>query len=122
MASYISQLVSVTVAPKVSAELRPRLRGLLGVIIRGYLPQIWWFSTESGHASLVVDQEGSAQVLEGQQGRPDASITWTDQAFHLALTTQDRRQLPVETPRPRVEIYTKKGRAAYNQLRSRLGL
>jgi hypothetical protein len=120
--SYISQLVDQMVAPRVSAELQRHLRGLFGGIIRGYLPQVWWFSTATGHATLVVDRQGAAQVLDGQQGQPDAAITWTDQAFYTALTTQDRRHLPPGTPEPQVNIYTKKGQAAYGQLRSRLGL
>jgi hypothetical protein len=122
MASYISQLVNQTVAPRVSTELQKHLRGFFGGIIRGYLPQVWWFITDGGSATLMVDRQGTSQVLDGQQGQPDASITWTDAAFHIALTTQDRRQLPPGTPEPRVQIYTKKGQAAYGQLRSRLGL
>lgn len=122
MPNYISGLVSQTVAPRVTAELQPHLRGLFGGVIRGYLPQVWWFSTENGHATLTVDKQGESRVYEGQVGQPDASIRWTDQAFYVALSTQDRRRLPPGTPEPQVQIHTSKGRAAYNQLRSRLGL
>ncbi len=120
--SQIANLVAQTVAPQVTAQLQPYLRGLFGGIVQRYLPQTWWFSTETGHATLVVDNQGHCQVYDGQAGQPDAAITWTDQAFSIVLTTRDRNRLPAGSGQPNVEIYTSKGQAAFNQLRKRLGL
>jgi hypothetical protein len=120
--SQIANLVAQTVAPEVTAQLQPYLRGLFGGIVRGYLPQTWWFSTETGQATLVVDQQGQAQVYDGQAGQPDAAITWTDHAFGIVLTTRDRGRLQPGSGQPNVEIFTSKGQAAFNQLRKRLGL
>jgi hypothetical protein len=122
MASYISRLAGEAIPPLVADKLQPRMRGLTGAIIRGYLPQVWWFSTETGHATVIVDKQALCQVFDGQQGQPDVTMTWTDQAFYIALSTQDRSQLPPGTPEPQVQTLTGKGRTAFGQLRSYLGL
>ncbi|MCI4341470.1 MAG: hypothetical protein L3K11_03750 [Thermoplasmata archaeon] len=120
--TYIADLVAATVAPRVSAELQPHLRSFYGGIVRAYLPQTWWFSTQSGRATLFVDREGQSQVVDGAVGQPDAEIGWTDAAFHVALTTADRRLLPSGTPDPEVNLYTANGKTAFKQLRQRIGL
>ena len=120
--SFISDLVGQAIAPRVSAELQPHLRGLFGGVVRGYLPQTWWFHTETGSATLFVDQQGVAQVKDGRVGQPDAEIAWTDAAFHAAITSRSRDAIPRGTPEPQVHLYTDKGRAAFGQLRRRLGL
>jgi hypothetical protein len=118
----IADLLARTVAPRVQEELQHHLRGLFGVIVRGYLPQTWWFSTENGQATLHVAKDGVTQVNDGKSGKPDVSIGWTEAAFLIALTTGDRSKLPLDTPAPRVRVHSSKGRAAYGQLRKRLGL
>ena len=120
--SDIAKLLARTVAPRVQTELQHHLRGFFRGIVRGYLPQTWWFSTESGQATLSVSKDGVTQVRDGQSGDPDVSIAWTDKAFRIALDTGDRTQLPASTPAPKVEVHTPKGKAAYGQLRKRLGL
>jgi hypothetical protein len=118
----LTTLLTQTVAPRVQAELKPHLRGFFGAIVRGYLPQTWWFSTEKGQATLHVDKNGDAHVSAGRSGAPDVAIGWTDKAFRIALTTGDRSKLPADTPVPTVEIHSSKGKMAYGQLRKKLGL
>lgn len=120
--SYISDLLAQTVAPRVQAELQPHLRGIFGGIIRRYLPQVWWFTTDSGMATLYVDQSGMAVSIDGQSGSPDVSLTWTDRDAYASLTASTPNQVPAGTSVPSVQIHTSKGQAAYNQLRKRLGL
>jgi hypothetical protein len=118
----ISKLLADTVAPRVQSELQHYLRGFFRGIVKGYLPQTWWFATETGMATLHVDKDGVAKVSDGHQGHSDVSISWTARAFHVALETGDRSKLPANTPAPNIEVNTSKGRAAYGQLRKRLGL
>jgi hypothetical protein len=118
----ISNLLSRTVAPRVQAELQHHLKGFFGKIVRGYLPQTWWFSTEKGESTLIVGKDGVTEVSDGKTGEPDVSISWTDKAFQIALTTGDRSKLPEGTPIPDVQVHTSRGKAAYGQLRKRLGL
>jgi hypothetical protein len=118
----LSKLLAQNVAPRVQAELQHYLRGMFRGIVRGYLPQTWWFASEDGRATLFVDKEGLTRVTDGESGEPDVAITWTQKAFQVALTTGDRSKLPARTPIPTVEVHTSKGKAAYGQLRKRLGL
>jgi hypothetical protein len=120
--SEISDLLARTVAPRVQSELQHYLKGLFGGIVKGYLPQTWWFSTESGHATLHVGKDGGTRVTEGRSGQPDVSISWTNKAFGIALSTGDRSKLPANTLAPIVEVHSSRGKAAYNQLKKRLGL
>ena len=120
--SFISDLLARTVSPRVRAELQPHLRGIFGGIIRNYLPQVWFFSTESGTATLYVDRNGIATVTEGRSGSPDVELTWSDRDAYNSLMADDRSQIPPGTQAPSVLVRTSKGKAAYNQLRKRLGL
>jgi len=120
--TYIGDLLTQTVAPRIQAELQPHLRAFYGGLLRGYLPQIWWFTTESGTATLYVDANGTAQVYEGQSGQPDVRLTWTDQDAYTSLTSQDARSVPAGVRPPQVQVMTRKGKAAYDQLRQRLKL
>lgn len=120
--SFICDLLNQTVGPRVSAEMQPHLRAFYGGLIRRYLPQTWWFTTESGMATLVVDQTGVARACDGQAGQPDVSVSWTDRDAYNSLTAGDRRRVPPGASPPKVTIHTRKGQAAYDQLRNRLGL
>jgi hypothetical protein len=120
--SDISTLLEKTVVPKIRTELRPHLEGLFGGVVRSFLPQTWWFSTESGDGTLVVDQSGAGKVYDGKIGHPDVSITWTDHEFFVALTTGDREGLPAKRTAPKIQVHTPKGKVGYEQLRKRLGL
>lgn len=117
--TYIRDLLDATVAPRVAGELQPHLRAVYGGLVRRYLPQAWWFTTNSGSATLVVDRIGTAQTTDGLSGQPDVTITWTDQAAHDALASGGGAG--GLTP-PKVQVHSSKGRTAFDQLRKRLGL
>lgn len=96
---------------------------MMATMIRTYLPQTWLFISETGRASLFVDVDGAARVVEGNFGTPDVSITWTDQAFYAALVLRNRSQIPPSSPsEPSVQKLTQKGGAAFDFLRERFNL
>ena len=107
--------------PEIESELKPRLRGLTGMIISRYLPQTWVFATEREIASIVVDPQGNAVAYDGAVGNPDVTIR-TDQVRLLAaLITRDARQVPAGAP-PQVSYHSKKGKDAFQFLRGKFGL
>jgi hypothetical protein len=101
-------------------EVRRRLGGLLGGIVRAYLPQVWEFKTDSGTASLSVSISGAATVADGAATRPDVTIEIPFQLLQKALTT--RRADSVPPGSAHVTPHTTKGRAAFDYLRGRIGL
>ncbi|MCI4348762.1 MAG: hypothetical protein L3J93_00875 [Thermoplasmata archaeon] len=108
----------------VGHDLEPRLarslQGMLGGMIRAYLPQRWVFVTEEGTASLTIDERGHASVADGPLVSPDVTIASSHARLSAALTTRDRTRIP---PGPFTATpHTAKGRAAYEFLRGRLGL
>jgi hypothetical protein len=107
--------------PEIESELKPRLRGLTGLIISRYLPQTWVFATEREVASIVVDYQGNAVAYDGGLPNPDVSIRTDHLRLMVALNTRDARQVPPGAP-PEVNYSTKKGRDAFQFLRGRFGL
>jgi hypothetical protein len=123
MANNITNILTETIAPKVTAQLQPELKKFfVGGIIKGYLPQNWLFISETGKGTLFVDKTGLAQAQEGEIGSPDVSITWTDEAFHAALVLQDRNAVPAGAGQPNVQKITSKGGTAFDFLRKRFNL
>jgi hypothetical protein len=101
-------------------EIQRRLQGLLGGIIRAYLPQVWTFRTDHGTASLTVGATGKVSVSDGEADHPDVTIEIPLELLRTALTTRRRDALP---PGPvHVTPHTAKGRAAFDYLRGRIGL
>ncbi len=101
-------------------EIQRRLSGLLGGIIRAYLPQAWSFKTDHGSATLTVDPAGKVAVDEGMSAHPDVTIEIPFDLLRKALTTRQRDSIP---PGPvHVTPHTAKGRAAFDYLRGRIGL
>jgi hypothetical protein len=101
-------------------ELRRRLGGMLGGIIRAYLPQSWEFKTDHGTAALIVDTAGAVAVADGPSTHPDVTIEIPLEMLKTALKTRQRDALP---PGPvHVTPHTAKGRAAFDYLRGRIGL
>jgi hypothetical protein len=123
VANYITTILTEKIAPQVTAQLQPELKKfIVGGLIKGYLPQTWFFISESGSGTLLVDKSGTAQAQEGQIGTPDVSITWTDKAFNAALALQDRTAVPPEAGEPVVQKLTAKGGTAFDFLRKRFNL
>jgi hypothetical protein len=105
---------------QIEPELQRRLKGLLGGIIRSYLPQAWVFETDNGTASLVVDRDGTVSVTGGAASHPDVTVKIPHDRLVAALTTRNKDLVP---PGPlTVTPHTSKGKTAFDVLRSRLGL
>ncbi len=107
-------------APSLEAELRPRLQGFLGGLLRAYLPQTWVFHVGPDVASLVVAPDGSARVTDAAALSPDVSVELRPEQLRAALG-RPRAASPGGPP-PKVTAHTAKGRAAFDYLRPRLGL
>lgn len=123
MVSYIAQLLQSSVAPQVTARLRRELsKVFIGGIVRGYLPQTWWFVSDSGSATFYVEQNGVATVYDGTTGSPDVTVTWTDAAYYAAIGLQDRSRIPADSGAPNVVPHTQRGATAFGQVRKQLGL
>jgi hypothetical protein len=109
-----------TTATQFEPELRSRLDGFLGGIIRAYLPQAWEFRTEHETVTLEVDANGAVRVHAGPAAKPDVTIEIPKKRLVVALTTRRREAVP---PGPLTATpHTTKGRAAFDYLRGRLGL
>jgi hypothetical protein len=119
MAELESLLTSLR--PEIESQIKPHLRGLFGGIVRGYLPQVWAFRTETESASLRVSSEGSVRVSAGLLKDHDVMISWSQEQMTAALRTRDRTKIPAGTA-PSVEFATQKGKTAFSFLRSRFGL
>jgi hypothetical protein len=106
-------------APRAEAEIRPRLGGFLGAMLRHYLPQVWVFRTEQGVASLRVAEDGRATVAAGADAGADVTIEIGHGLLERVLAGGARS--PGGSP-PKVTTHSAKGRAAFDYLRSRIGL
>ncbi|HTT73806.1 MAG TPA: hypothetical protein VMG99_06645 [Thermoplasmata archaeon] len=101
-------------------QIQTRLRGFFGGMIRHYLPQAWVFTTETETATLRVDADGAVSVVAGPVPAPDVTIEIPTARLVAALT---RRAASAVPPGPlTVTPHTAKGKAAFDYLRSRLGL
>jgi hypothetical protein len=93
--------------------------------IRGWLPQHWVFTTETGSSTLIVEKDGTSGGLLDASSTPDVTIEWVDNslnvALNVALTNGDRSAIPKE-PRPKVTANTKKGADALKFLGNTFGL
>jgi len=105
------------VAARVEPEVKRRLTGLFGGMLREFLPQAWVFRTEHGVASLCVAADGSASVQPTAVSPADVTIEVGHDRLAAALERQARAPGPFA-----VTPHTAKGRAAFDYLRSRLGL
>lgn len=106
---------------EVESQVKPALKGLTGIIVRGYLPQVWVFETESEVATLRVDLQGNVSTESGGASNRDVTIRWTHDLLATILRSRNRNAIPYGAY-PEVKYHTAKGRAAFNYLRSRLGL
>lgn len=108
-------------APALETQVRSRLGGFFGAILRQYLPQTWVFRTETEVASLHVDAQGSVGVTAGERLPADVTIELEHERLRRALTRQPAP--PHEEERPvRITAHTAKGKATYGLLKDRLGL
>jgi len=110
-----------SICPEIERQLRPNLRGIRGLLVRGYLPQTWVFETESETVSLIVDAQGKASVSNGPKYPKDVTIRWKHDSLASALRTRSSAHVP-HGERPIIMFHSQKGRAAFDFLRKRLGL
>lgn len=106
---------------EIENQIKPALRRpLVGGIVRGYLPQLWVFRTESEMVGLSVDCYGNTSACVTDLRNPDVTITTTHAILSTILSTRSRSCVP---PGPfKVVAHTQKGLTAFNYLRGRLGL
>jgi hypothetical protein len=121
-AAPVSELTELLrdAARRLEPEIARRLKGMLGGIIRAYLPQAWEFRTDEGTATLTVKADGSTAATEGGTDHPDVTIEIPLAALKRALATGERD--PSASGSVHVTPHTAKGRAAFDYLRSRIGL
>jgi hypothetical protein len=118
MPSLVPLLESV--ARDVQPQVQSQLGGFFGGMVRAYLPQTWVFRTEKEVASLTVDKTGAVSVASGALANPDVTIETSQERLVTALKTRSRDKVP---PGPlTVTPHTSKGKAAFDYLRSRIGL
>jgi hypothetical protein len=101
-------------------DLRRRLQGMLGSIFQAYLPQAWVFRTEHETATLRVEKDGKIGVTDGVSELADVTVEVPLRRLAAALRSQDRSAIP--PAELKVTTHTAKGKAAFDYLRSRLGL
>lgn len=106
-------------AERAQTEVRARLNGFFGGILREFLPQIWVFTTEEGTASLCVAADGSATVRPGAAAPPDVTVEVGHARLVAALSGKGGSSAAGKLA---VTPHSAKGRAAFDYLRPRLGL
>lgn len=107
-------------AARLQPEIQRRLQGLIGSLMRAYLPQAWEFRTDRGAATLLVDRDGKTSVASGPAQSPDVTVEAPFAQLSAALHP-DGRTTPAREAF-RVTPHTSKGRAAFDYLRQRMGL
>jgi hypothetical protein len=116
--SCLESLLTKT-ARTFEGELRSRLQGFFGSIIRAYLPQVWVFATDQETVSLSIDATGRATVANGALPHPDVTVEIPHDRLRAALKAGRKGAVP---PGPlTVTPHTAKGRAAFDYLKGRLG-
>ena len=110
------------VAPTVESQLKPKLVGFTGFLVRGYLPQRWVFETGQERASLIVDIDGNTEATLGVIESPDVLITTTHDTLSTALEAANGLRSRDSVIRGQItpRFYTTKGEIAFNFLRSKL--
>jgi len=101
-------------------QIKPNLRGLIGLMVTGYLPQNWVFITEEETVTLSIDKKGNAVVIGEAVGNPDATIEIDHKYLSTALRERGRPDFPPK--RIDVTLHTSKGKTAYGYLRKHFGL
>jgi len=118
--SCISGLL-IAICPEIEQYLKPNLRGVQGLVLLSFLPQVWVFETEHCTSSLIVDREGDTSVQIGGRVDRDVTIKWKHDSLASVLKTRSSSSVP-HGERPTIMLHSGKGRAAFDFLRRRFGL
>lgn len=102
-------------------ELKPKLSGFTGLLLRGFLPQVWVFETESESVTVLADSNGNVSIQHGDGFQRDLTIRWRHDLLCKVLETKSKDCVP-SGEIPTVVRHTAKGGAAFNYLKGRLGL
>lgn len=102
-------------------ELKPRLQGLTGLFLKGYLPQVWVFETESENVTVVAEPSGRVTIQGGDGSQRDVTIRWRHDLLCKVLETRTRDGVPAGEG-PVLIRHTAKGSVALDYLKGRLGL
>ncbi len=102
------------------AEVQKVLKGILGGMIRGYLPQKWIFATSQEVVTFCVDKNGVVTVLEGVVQDPDVMIKISHD--YLVQILETRCAPEGEPDILDISFHTEKGKAAFGYLRKKFGL
>lgn len=106
--------------PQIEDQVKPNLRGLIGLLVSGYLPQNWVFVTEEETVSVTIDKKGNALVISEAVANPDVTIEIDHKYLSAALEKRSQPDFPPE--RSNVTLHTPKGKAAYGHLKKHFGL
>jgi len=102
-------------------ELKPKLQGFTGLVLRGFLPQVWVFETESESVTVMADADGHVSIKQADGLQRDLTIRWRHDLLCQVLETKTKDCVPSgETPT--IVRHTAKGGAAFNYLKGRIGL
>lgn len=102
-------------------QLKHRLKGIEGPLLKRYLPQTWVFETESEIVSFVVDEKGNATVHKGEGSNRDVTVKWKHEPLCSVLKARSPKGVQ-EGDHPTITYHTQKGKAAFNFLRKRIGI
>lgn len=116
----VQQLLS-NLCQDLETQVKSHLRGTIGDIVHGYLPQVWVFETECSACTLFLDTEGYARVFRRSDSNRDVTILWRSDYLESVLASRNRDCVPLDEY-PNVTIHTDKGRAAFNYLKKEIGL
>ncbi len=101
-------------------ETKKNLSGFSAGLLGRYLPQNWYFKTESEIVTLTIDLKGNTTIVNEAIQNPDVTIEIDHDYICTALTS---RKKPSFQPKFfNVTTHTKKGRIAFPFLKSRFGL
>jgi hypothetical protein len=106
---------------EIERQVKPNLRGLMGLLVHGYLPQVWVFETENGSWTLFLDTEGNARVFPGTDQDRDVTIRWKHDSLVSVLESRSRSSVS-DSDYPDIFVQTEKGQAAFNYLKKEIGL
>ena len=108
------------ICAETQAEIQKTLKGLLGGMIREYLPQKWIFATSQEVVTFCVDRDGKASILDDIVQDPDVMIKISHD--YLVKILETRSAPEGEPDYLDISFHTDKGRTAFGYLRKRFGL
>ncbi len=102
--------------------MKPKIMGLAGLVVRGYLPQVWVFATGIERVSLIVETNGNVRVRSEAVEPADVLVTATHDTISTALEAANglRSKESVIRGPTNARFFTAKGEAAFNFLKDKL--